>query len=95
MSIFRHSKSVFSLSLLILIIGMLDYSTNIDKLRTTSVTDDQASAASNFTNQTILLKLLNKSDIKDIKKLTSEEVQLLKSLGKNLAEQLHRVNLRL
>ncbi|MFZ0328062.1 MAG: hypothetical protein WAL66_12265 [Nitrososphaeraceae archaeon] len=80
MSIFRHSKSVFSLSLLILIIGMLDYSTNIDKLRTTSVTDDQASAASNFTDQTIL-----QSDIKDIKKLTSEEVQLLKSLGQEFS----------
>ena len=79
MSIFRHSKSVCSLSLLILIIGMLDYSTNIDKLRATSVTDDQASAASNFTDQTILLKnptSNQSSDIKDIKKLTSEEVQL-------------------
>ena len=59
---------------------MLDYSTNIDKLRTTSVTDDQASAASNFTDQTIL-----QSDIKDIKKLTSEEVQLLKSLGQEFS----------
>ena len=67
---------------------MLDYSTNIDKLRTTSVTDDQASAASNFTDQTILLKnptSNQSSDIKDIKKLTSEEVQLLKSLGQEFS----------
>jgi hypothetical protein len=87
-SIFRHSQSVFSLSLLILIIGMLDYSTNIDRLRATSVTDDQANAASNFTGQTILLKnptSNQSSDIKDIKKLTSEEVQLLKSLGQEFS----------
>ena len=67
---------------------MLDYSTNIDKLRATSVTDDQASAASNFTDQTILLKnptSNQSSDIKDIKKLTSEEVQLLKSLGQEFS----------
>jgi amino acid transporter len=87
-SIFRHSISVFSLSLLILIIGMLDYSKNIDRLRATSVTDDPASAASNFTDQTILLKnptSNQSSDIKDIKKLTSEEVQLLKSLGQEFS----------
>jgi hypothetical protein len=67
---------------------MLDYSTNIDRLRATSVTDDQANAASNFTGQTILLKnptSNQSSDIKDIKKLTSEEVQLLKSLGQEFS----------
>jgi hypothetical protein len=89
-SIFRHGHSVFFLSLLILIIGMLNlnYSTNIDRVRTTLLTDDQARAASNFTDQTILQKNLTSnpsSDIKDIKKFTSEEVQLLKSLGQEFS----------
>ncbi len=78
-SIFRHSQSVFSLSLLILIIGMLDCTTNIDRVRATSVTDNRTSAATNFTGQTIPQNNVTSSqssDIRDIRKLTSEEVQL-------------------
>lgn len=63
---------------------MLDCSTFIDRLVTTSVADHLASASSNNTNQSILKKNITSdqsSDIREIKKLTSEEVQLLRNLS--------------
>jgi hypothetical protein len=80
------SQSAFFLSLVIFIIlGILGYSTNIDRSIAASVT----SATSNFTDQMVLQKNLTSnqsSDIKDIKKLTSEEVELLKSLGQGFSK---------
>ena len=63
---------------------MLDCSTFIDRLVTTSVADHLVSASSNNTNQSILKKNITSdqsSDIREIKKLTSEEVQLLCNLS--------------
>lgn len=87
-SINKHRQSVFSLSVVILIIALTDCSTNIDRLGATSVTDHRVSAASNFTDQTIPQKNITSnqsSDIKDIRKLTSEEVQLLKIMGQEFS----------
>jgi hypothetical protein len=67
---------------------MLDCTTNIDRVRATSVTDNRASAATNFSGQTILQNNVTSnqsSDIRDIRKLTSEEVQLLKSMGQEFS----------
>ena len=96
---FRPSQSLFVSSLLVLIIGMLlDCSTNIDRLVAISVTDHQTSGATNSMDQIIKQRNVTSnqsSDIRDIRKLRSEEVQLLGIWAKDLAEQLHRVNLRL
>ncbi len=76
-SVNKHCQSVFSLSVLILIIALLDPSANIDRLGATWITDHRVSAASNFTDQTIPQRNLSSnqsSDIKDIRRLTSEEV---------------------
>jgi hypothetical protein len=67
---------------------MLDCTTNIGRIRATSVTDDRASAATNFIGQTILQNNVTSSqssDIKDIRKLISEEVQLLKSMSQEFS----------
>ncbi|MFZ0328103.1 MAG: hypothetical protein WBP64_09135 [Nitrososphaeraceae archaeon] len=58
---------------------MLDCTTNIDRVKATSVTDNRASAATNFTGQTILQNNVTSSqssDIRDIRKLTSEALRL-------------------
>lgn len=86
-SILRHSGSVFFLSLLMFIICALGYSTNIDRSTAISVQDDQVSTTSNFTTQMQKNLTSNQSsDIKDIRKLTSEEVQLLKSMGQEFSK---------
>ena len=59
---------------------MLAYSTNINRLSGSSATDNSAYVTNNFKDQTVLQKNLttNQSgDIKEIRKLTSQEVQLL------------------
>src|SRR3989442_3550740 len=69
----------------IFITCILGYSTNTQRSISASVT----SATSNFTDQMVLQKNLTSnqsSDIKDIKKLTSEEVELLKSLGQGFSK---------
>jgi hypothetical protein len=78
-------QSAFFLSLVIFITCILGYSTNTDRSIAASVT----TATSNFTDQMVLQKNLTSnqsSDIKDIKKLTSEEVELLKSLGQGFSK---------
>jgi hypothetical protein len=78
-------QSAFFLSLVIFITCILGYSTNTDRSIAASVT----STTSNFTDQMVLQKNLTSnqsSDIKDIKKLTSEEVELLKSLGQGFSK---------
>lgn len=85
MSTLRHNQSVFVSGLLVLIIGMLfNYSTNIDRLWVISVSDHQANAANNSIDQIIKQRNITSnqsSDLRDIRKLTSEEVQLLRELG--------------
>jgi hypothetical protein len=78
-------QSAFFLSLVIFITCILGYSTNTDR----SIAASVASTTSNFTDQMVLQKNLTSnqsSDIKDIKKLTSEEVELLKSLGQGFSK---------
>jgi hypothetical protein len=69
---------------------LLGYVTNFDRLITAfAESQPQVNNISNFTDQMIHLKNLasnQSSDIKDIKKLTSEEVQLLKSLGQEFSK---------
>ena len=81
---FTHRQYAFSLSHLILFIVMLAHSTNINRLSASSATDNSAYVTNNFKDQTVLQKNLttNQSDdIKEIRKLTSQEVQLLKVMG--------------
>jgi hypothetical protein len=85
----RHRQSVFVSGILVLIIGMLfDYSTNIDRLGVISTSDHQASAATNSIDQIIKQRNATSnqsSDLRDIRKLTSEEVQLLRQLGQGFS----------
>ena len=89
MSTLRHNQSVIVSSLLVLIIGMLfDHSTNIDRLGVMSMSDHQASAATNSIDQIIKQRNITSnqsSDLRDIRKLTSEEVQLLRELGQGFS----------
>lgn len=67
---------------------MLDCSTYIDKLVTASVADHRVRAASNLTDQSILDKNSTSnqsSKIREIKKLTSEEVQLIRNLSQGFS----------
>jgi predicted PurR-regulated permease PerM len=78
----------FSVSLLTLFIGMLACSATINRLSASSATDNQTKVASNFTDQTVLQKNLTTNqfdDIKEIRKLTSQEVQLLKVMGQKFS----------
>jgi hypothetical protein len=89
MKISRDLTHVSFLTFVALNMTLLGCVTNIDRSRAISMTDDQVSATSNFTDQMVLQKNLTStqsSDIKDIKKLTSEEVQLLKSLGQEFSK---------
>ena len=85
MSTLRHNQSVFVSGLLVLVVGMLfDYSTNIDRLGVISISDHQASAATNSIDQIIKQRNITSnqsSDLREIRKLISEEVQLLRELG--------------
>ena len=85
MSTLRHNQSVFVSGLLVLIIGMLfNYSTNIDRLWVISVSDHQVNAANNSIDQIIKQRNITSnqsSDLRDIRKLTSEEVRLPRELG--------------
>ena len=84
MSTIRNSQYVFVLSLLAIHIGMLlsNYSTNIDRLVAISITDHQASAASNSIDQIIKQRNITSNQSSD---LTSEEVQLLRDLGQGFS----------
>jgi hypothetical protein len=65
-----------------------NYLTNIDGLVSTSITDHQASAASNSIDQIIKQRNITSnqsSDLREITKLTSEEVQLLRDLGQGVS----------
>ena len=69
---------------------LLAYITNFDRVITAfAESQPQVNSISNLTDQMGRLKNLaanQSSDIKDIKKLTSEEVQLLKSLGQEFSK---------
>lgn len=72
---------------------IFDYMTNFDRLIPAFAASPQINSTSNFTGQ--IAQLMNvasnqSSDIKDIKKLLSQEVQLLKSMVKDLAKQPRR-----
>lgn len=90
MSTSRHNQSIFVSGLLILIIGMLlvDSSTNIDRLVVISFSDHPASAANNSIDQIIKQRNITSnqsSDLREIRKLTSEEVKLLRELGQGFS----------
>jgi hypothetical protein len=90
MKTIRNSQYVFVLSLMVINVGMLfsNYSTNIDRLVAISIADHQASAASNSIDQIIKQRNITSnqsSDLRDIRKLTSEEVQLLRDLGQGIS----------
>jgi hypothetical protein len=89
MSALRYTQSVFVSGLLVLIIGMLfDYSTNIDRLGVISISDHQANAATTSIDQIIKQRNITSnqsSDLREIRKLTSEEVQLLRELGQGFS----------
>jgi len=69
---------------------LLAYVTNFDRVITAfAESQPQVNSISNLTEQMGRLKNLavnQSSDIRDIKKLTSEEVQLLKSLGQQFSK---------
>src|SRR5262249_27062204 len=74
--------------LLILFIGTLTCLASIYRLSAVSAIDNQANVTSNFTGQAILQKNLTSNqsdDIKEIRKLTSQEVQLLKVMGQEFS----------
>jgi len=64
---------------------LFDYSTNIDRLGIISISDHRASAAAtNSIDQTIKQKNITSNeshDLRDIRKLTAKEVQLLREIG--------------
>jgi hypothetical protein len=67
----------------------LDYVTNFDRLMPAFAASPQINSTSNFTDQIAQLKSIasnQSSDIKDIKKLLSQEIQLLKSIGEGFSK---------
>lgn len=84
-----HCQSVLFFALITSSICLFTCLSNIDRSDAKMVTDSQISARTNFTDQLVQQKnsVSNQSsDLKDIKKLTSEEVQLLKSMGQGLVK---------
>ena len=85
----ENSQSVIFFALIISCIYSLSCLSGIDRSTAKMATDGQTSARTNFTDQLVQQKnsVSNQSsDIKDIKKLTSEEVQLLKTMGQGLVK---------
>lgn len=67
----------------------LGYLTDFDRLTSAFATSLQINSTSNFADQIAQLKNISSnqsSDIKDIKKLLSQEVQLLKSIGEGFSK---------
>jgi len=85
----ENSQSVIFFALIISCIYSLSCLSGIDRSAAKMATDGQISARTNFTDQLVQQKnsVSNQSsDIKDIKKLTSDEVQLLKSMSQGLVK---------
>jgi predicted PurR-regulated permease PerM len=90
MTVIRTTRFLFFMAFAIFNMILLGYLTNFDRFITAfAESQPQVNNISNFTDQMVHLKNLasnQSSDIKDIKKLTSEQVQLLKSLGQEFSK---------
>lgn len=84
-----RGQSVIFLAFITSIIYLFTCLSGVDRSDAKMATDGPISARTNFTDQLVQQKnsVSNQSsDIKDIKKLTSEEVQLLKSMSQGLVK---------
>lgn len=85
----RASRLLFFLAFAIFNMIFLCYVTNFDRLISAFAASSQVNITSNFTDQIVQLKKLafnQSSDLKDIKKLMSQEVQLLDRIGQGASK---------
>ena len=92
----KHGQSVFFLIYIMSGICLLSYLICIDRSAAKVATDNQVNATTNFTDQPPQQKniISNQSaNLEDIKKLTSEEVQLLESMGQRISKTTRLANI--
>jgi hypothetical protein len=88
-TLIRTTLLLFFLAFVIFNTTFLGYVTNFDRLTPAFAASSQVNGTSNLTDQIVQLKNLasnQSSDMKDIKKLMSQEVELLKSMGQGFSK---------
>ena len=85
----KHSQSVFFLTYIMSGICLLSYLICIDRSASKVAMNSWVNATTNFTDQPTQQKNLfsnQSANLEDIQTLTSEEVQLLKSMGQRISK---------